>query len=388
MKNLLWNDIKNLQANFPQRPPGSVLIDNSTLKSALGFLDDRRYNFYRRSDAWPISLISLRHLVESLILFDFVYVDQLDLEWALTDYGNQAIGPIGEVIHGINLSDENRNTSRNLALDIARKTSQDYNIPQLASAGSPSAEAFWILQLCDRKEEHILQKELEQISAFYGGSNVRVSRSLAFATYRTAFYLLISQIWGIPYCPHPVRTPFVAPYLQDTSKLRPESIRNWAIQEVANVRSQKIVRLNAELGTFYEVEVPLLFGIILSESKSSEEILQKTIEIRNSWYAKGFRRWTKRIDEAIQQRRDPVLPDEAFEEVRALCDEFAAQRKTSLWTKVGIAVGMLPQVSVEFDVKVPLPWKRHLLFLKEIFSRGMRIGELATHIEQLFGKYW
>ena len=50
-----------------------------------------------------------------------------------------------------------------------------------------------------------------------------------------------------------------------------------------------------------------------------------------------------------------------------------------VWAKVGITMGMLPQISVESDVKVQLPWKRHLLFLKEIFWRGMKIGELAVH---------
>jgi len=302
------------QGDFPQRSLGSIMIDNSTLQSALGLL--RGDDFYRKPGADLISLTSLRQLIDSIVLFDCVFVDRLDFDWALTGHDSEVQESVRKVVKGFSLPNKHRDTLREVALRRSRRIARTDEITQLVRALTPTSETFWALQRSDsRQEADIVHLELGKTVGRYQEYGFEDSEAIAFANYRTTFYFLVSEVWGVPYCPHPVRIPFIAPYLQSmtgqglpssgvqvvTDARHLTSIRKWAVEQVTDVRAQRMVALNETLGTVYEVETPLLLGSILSESESREDIIPRALELRDSLYARAYRAWAARIDDAVER---------------------------------------------------------------------------------------
>ena len=106
--------LHELDTLVPRHTPGSTLLDNSTLQSALGLIEGDDH--FLRPDAWTISFESLRVFIDSLILFSSVYVDELDIEWATSNCSDNTTHSIKSVVHPLRIPTGLREIIRQNAL--------------------------------------------------------------------------------------------------------------------------------------------------------------------------------------------------------------------------------------------------------------------------------
>jgi len=144
-------------------------------------------------------------------------------------------------------------------------------------------------------------------------------KQFALLVYRTNECLAYVRKHKLPYHPSSLKVPIVKTMFKQ-NKIRIRTLIDSLVRQVEMRESIKASRLNEMIGDdHYEIETPSLLAQALEKAQSRRNILDATLELRNS--AAKFRR---RISRITSKKRG-----EAYEELRKIKSFGLAQSKAS-----------------------------------------------------------
>lgn len=182
-------------------------------------------------------------------------------------------------------------------------------------------------------------------------AGIDLIRNVAAARY----YDRLSACAGAAYAPHPLRTPF-AEY-RAPAGLDPESV----IRRMDDRRTEHIAQARQQIaGTFLggtrvaEVRLPLFLAAVLAESADPEDILPRTLELRDSPPARRLRAWFAETDELARTGDLGIdeLETRARDLTQAVDAGWRADPRDRRTMTIGLAIG--PATVQAHDVRLPL----------------------------------
>ncbi len=203
------------------------------------------------------------------------------------------------------------------------------------------------------------------------------------------FYLLSSQILGIPYKPSALRAQMLSGVIGNVYRSRRFNAADIAIslleksrETVVNEYFNKLLELNV-----IEAHLPCVLSSILKESKSSADVMLIAKQIRESDEGKAFRRWSADFSFTIQNGDLGKIGEFVKELERVTTNVnkllgLTSNDNISLklgWGPVGVGYSFsLPKV-----LKRPIYFKRHLWFLHNMYTGMAVMARLSDHIERV-----
>lgn len=113
---------------------------------------------------------------------------------------------------------------------------------------------------------------------------------MAFAqAYRIELHMYYMPTLKIPYFPHGVRLPIIHKRI---------TLGRYAIKKMEEYKKQKLKKLDP-IPHKFDIDLPLLLGVILKDCNSPSDILDEIINFRNSTSAQRFRKYCGEFKSAI-----------------------------------------------------------------------------------------
>jgi hypothetical protein len=378
---------------------GCCFLDTSTVQTALALLipGDEHY----KGNRW--SFLALQNFIEALILHNKIYIDDtafirpLARQWLQNLVPNELVGYC-----------QGNKALHRKALHFIREHIDDIpTMSEFAAQGvgwvPPAAHLLKMLNVFDEGilddiyhksgweiPSRILSNEHKEVIDAVRSDlhDLRMPTPtysfvprVSFTVYRTVRYLLHSSALSIRYAPHPAREPVVMWWLNINKQNRTKYFRVWALDETAIAREKHIKAIeNFVPPLTIEVKVPLLFSEVLKRSKKRSQIIDTAIELRNSPYARSFRSWGSKIEDAIS-KGEVLEISKAVAAIQELKTTLEASRESKR-EKRKITIGF--PVSVSIDIDLPKIGQAHLIFLRKLFDSLGNIGNHENLINKLF----
>jgi hypothetical protein len=112
----------------------------------------------------------------------------------------------------------------------------------------------------------------------------------------TQYYSLLSDFVGIPYSAHPLRSHLHSSYLLAQSG-SPHLLMPRIADLLDESRTRRLTAVRPLLdGQLVTMRLPFVLAMALKQSDSPRDLLNATLDIRNSRSAKKFRKWLHRIN--------------------------------------------------------------------------------------------
>jgi hypothetical protein len=212
---------------------------------------------------------------------------------------------------------------------------------------------------------------------------------------RTHFYLLASDVLGMPYRPDALRTPICWKYFKQGS------FSNFGIDEkfvdaAEKVAYENVLLNNRFLGRDAFIFVPFFLGRVLVEAKSADEIIPLTLEIRKSATARRFREYMAKLGALETSGEVNDLAKELRKYAELLRGEFEASSTpmsaagiSLLASGADLALSPTPGNMVKFSAGMAAqarPWwyRRKLALISKTLRGGDRAQLLAEHTKRIF----
>jgi hypothetical protein len=129
-------------------------------------------------------------------------------------------------------------------------------------------------------------------------SEGRAEYFAAHLLYRAQIYVMLGDLLGAPYVADPIRSPIV----RTLNRNAKESFSAIVIGALEESESQREHRLDKLLGRrAFSAQIPLVFRHVLRRASSAEELLEATMDVRDSSHARRFRQFCSQVDEAVAE---------------------------------------------------------------------------------------
>ncbi len=295
-----------------------VLLDNFTLQGA--------YCFLKRGHTSSLYEACLAHLVESIVIYDTLFVPQdvLDLNNSCQEvvnlFGNIIVGKINQQTPHFrhHLVDYEMVTERiRPFIEKHRPFSAFENNPDVYQIEQEGLRQGWHLPGCTKYQEE---------------------PTLSFAerhTYYTWYCVRLAAALGTNYAPNPTRKSlFENPYFLKFPHF--PSFERQLLDYFQDVRS-KYAKSMAKVfpPVSHGFEIPLVYNYVKASSKSPQDIPAETLKLRNSQEAQAFRKLGSELEEAMQ-KGDITKLDKVKNEVKSLGERWSktisTQKSTKKWT--------------------------------------------------------
>lgn len=199
---------------------------------------------------------------------------------------------------------------------------------------------------------------------------------------RGFIYNELSKEMGLSYLPHPFRAAVVLGDALLTSGVIP-SFTKLTSKWMNNLRDELIRTVSDKFDSeIFELEIPSLFTVVLSESSNVGDVVQVGLQIRDTKSARHFRKWAATVTENIRKNRSTELTAsfQSLGEVASnLKKELGIERtdvRVSLW------VFSVPAKIPRFLHK-PAWIRPHLRFIRDTVRRSFEIISLRSELERL-----
>jgi hypothetical protein len=205
----------------------------------------------------------------------------------------------------------------------------------------------------------------------------------------TMFYLLTSQLAGIPYKPSALRARILNDALMTEVRSRQFPASEIAIDLVTLERkrtAEKYLSRLMELNLI-ELNIPLILAAVMRSSKSREGILPAAIEMRAGSAAREFRKWCAEFGEAAQGA-DLLELARLSRDVQGLTESLNRELGISEPEHVKVKLGWGP-ISSDWGFSLPriLGWParraRHLWLLHDLYRSVMAMRGMSGEVRRL-----
>ncbi|MEN6305878.1 MAG: hypothetical protein ABFD96_24345 [Armatimonadia bacterium] len=313
MPNPVYSGQSRITFVLPEQvKPGGVFIDNSTVYEGARILSSLRDATDAASRPATMAARTLNNVLEAAVLYDEVYVDAFALmriepviDFAVTLPGilKGAYLPPGQrrrvALDAVNRGRAALGTGIGVLNDITRDLMEsgydldaDENLYDLTrQAGFRTIE-----ERLDPRDENSEDAFIQSAFLMLGRSGDHMSRMF--------YYMSLSQVFGLGYLPHPIRSRLLQCALPAPSK--------WVQKADENVRSRATEALSAlrphGIDSFQYAPVT---GVVLKTwDKHGGSLSDAVLRVRDHPYAIAFRRWIGRLSALVEVDR----PEEAVSE--------------------------------------------------------------------------
>lgn len=358
---------------------GAILIDNLTIASADRLLH-QRYDDVRERRASIASgvvrhdLINLTQLIESVVCHDVLHVNAEFVDIWNKDIENTTLAPLRGVVEPVSwLGADRLEAEKLLAAHLPSFNAEELELAEFVGSSHScrvSSIAPYVRELfIPRTEQHSWG------TPYY-------------IVVGTAFYLMYSQMLGLPYKPSFFRSQLLNRFVYKHWNSRPVAAADLTLalleksrEEVATKYFQHLLELN-----IVELRVPCVLAAVLRESSSRSDVLTVAMQIREGKAAVAFREWSASFADVIQHGDLTSIGryiKEISEVVRMANDALGLTPQSDLQVSVAwgpattnIAFG-LPAV-----LKKPIYLKRHLWFLNNMYAAAAT-PRISDHIQRV-----
>ncbi len=336
-------------------------------------------------------LLNLATLLDSLICHDEIYVNADFMALWSDDSNDHLARALAEVVTGVDWPKQFRWEAESIALK---------NIRWHGESGLPGASYLadvfrathctfhrgWDGDAHTRGEPpYRLQSRL---LVPYDEASRPFSDSVELAV-GTGFYLLCSQVLGVPYRPSVVRATMLKGLLENLIKEWRVEVGSRAFDVLGAARAGAVESEYAALAdmNLVDIQAPTVLSAVLGAARRPEDILPRAIELRNSRGGVAFRKWNAEFTTAVQQN-----------DLREVARYMAEVRRvvTSVHREMGISdapvylgvgwgpvSGSKPFNLPPLKIRRPVSLRRHAWFLQTVYRDAMRIARWSEAAKKL-----
>jgi hypothetical protein len=378
--------------------PGSVFIDNLLLASVRRVLTGAYQDILDEPLLHPAAppalfahdLVNLAGFLEALVCHEHLYVNSAFVDVWLTTL--QSLGPkFDAVITGVEWSRDLqwaaesaiiKNHSWPRVVEGARVGLRD--LSEVVSISTHHVGTREQIIEYDDSLEGLTSYE-ERTRPFGAGMDLVVG---------TGFYTTCSQIVGIPYRPSVLRSLYLRGTLKQSLRDFREDVGRLAFSMLEDTRERTVqaAELFSRMADMNQVEtrVPAVLAWVLVNANSREDIIPRALQLRDSHGAQRFREWNAALITSIQ---DGDLRDAArrFREVANILTDLNRNFGFDAGAEGTISLGWGPAYvgktfNLPAQLNLPIRFKRHALFLQDLYKTMLAVGRLNDHVDRLIVK--
>lgn len=377
--------------------PGSIFVDNLMVSSADRLLSRQYYDLPREPDLqdpivasalFSYDLLNSAILVESIVCHDSLYVNAESIDIWNKNIWQDTLQPLQKIISPVAWPSEQRLEVERQLSPILRSILADASI-HAQHKDSSFLKFFADVVLRATHERYDSYRYVLIEDKFFSQPLSHPWSSVHAVLLGAAFYLMCSQVIGVPYKPSILRASILSNTLQHEFHRREFDAAGIAMdlleksrEEVAKQYFEKLLELN-----LVETRMPCVLAAILKEARSPSDVLPIALQIRESKEAKAFRTWSADFSGAIQKGdlvQIGVFHKEVEEVVKDVNKMLGITNEDSLKVTLGwgpVSLGRafsLPKV-----IQRPIRLKRHLWFLHNMYTELATMARFSTRVEQV-----
>ena len=189
---------------------------------------------------------------------------------------------------------------------------------------------------------------------------------------RTYFYAILSKSLGVPYAPHPYRSPLLKVFLEKQIDATRDVI--FSFQDL--LKGVKNELANTFKGYDVQINIPPVAEFIIKTTKTFGHLPERIMEVRNSKHATDFRKWCIELQTALSSGslglvRAKKLYGELEKARTTWSKDFDEGTKYRTRKLTISSILQILGIETEFQVKFPLLWHsdfKHVLFLNDLVN--------------------
>lgn len=417
----------------------AVMIDNATLRGALialGLLDSQRSKPDEPIKVFDVYVASAEVLIESLLLYDHLYVPKIHDDYPETVARIQPL--IGrELIQELPFTPSEVTTIEQfaerdfaawpLADDQLRHRLQEFVGVQASALGWQGKKSNWdevitgsyvvsnaalytwheyvstasdyaISQL-DTVLNQGQKQALEQFfrAPYLHGKMLDLQlldAAILWLTYRTCVYDCLSWVAGIPYVPHPHRAALWKAI--NLRRSQPAIFAQVPFDVLFDARMAVAEQVKQALEwQVYDLEIPPFFTYILSKSSTASEVLDTVMQMREQGDVKALRKVLGELSANLYEKDSVAKLLKLKKQFENIKQELISQYQDPSSPKVSPSIQLAGIVGVQFDLPLPASLVRlrsrlrslnkpHLAVLRDIFKVTTNIWQLSDLYDRLY----
>ena len=406
----------------------AVIIDNATLRGALialGLLAPPHAAPSEPIKIFDVHIASAEVLIESLLLYDHIYIPNIHQEYPNTVAQMQAVV-------GLDLIQELPLVQTQLKA-IEKFAEQDFSSWPLAQGdlkirlrefvgleasltqwdrwifqqySSVSAYYAWQSDTCTVYDyvvnhldvvdaRHIQEVLYQRFPSYHSAPQVEFwDAAVLWLTYRTCVYDCISWATGIPYVPHPQRAALWKAI--NIRRSQPAVFSQAPFDILFDARVTVGEQVNKALGIqLYDLDIPPFFTYVLAKSPSPLAVLNTVMELREERKIKALRTLLGNISAALDEKRSVAKVLQLRKQFDDLKEDLTAQYHDTTLPKISPTIQLAGVVGVQFDLPIPSTIRRlmsqlrtrnkpHLAVLRDIFRVTTDTWKLSHLYDKLY----
>jgi hypothetical protein len=390
--------------------PGAAMLDNTTAFGALAALDAWPASAREWTDGrFAVHLRSLMDLLEALVLHETLVLDSGSRAYDVWPRF-ELPGASDALLETDLLAEGNADATRDLisslvsaALETLDAKLQDGTfVSHVRDIYSPdvirtlppfydSAEDFAV-RLRDSYREYLDEETQQRLTLVAGRLSGlrRTTQTFAFFAFRAFFYYQVAQSVGMAYVPHSWRSSLVASEVDHPT-------RSFA-QYLVRAADPRTELDSLPTAAYYNMaalrdDFPVIASFIAHRATTRRDLLEVTMETRESRSARAFRRWIAELEAHAQEGSGQRMLTRAEGELHALKSdlrrELTKRAPSERGQEIMIKIGLPPSVDVPITVRAPALLRRlthrrrHLVFLRNALDESFDIADFAVAFQRL-----
>ncbi|HVF98217.1 MAG TPA: hypothetical protein VND68_00125 [Chloroflexia bacterium] len=376
--------------------PGSVFIDNLMVSSADRLLSTQYANLAEEpelrdpivaSALFSHDLINLAILLESIVCHNTVYVNAEFIDIWNKNIWQDSLQSLQGIVRPVVWPHEQRvDAERQLSHALSSILSEASAI--LGDNNSSFLGFFTdVIYRTSHKAYSYGHRLIED--KFFQQPLAHPWSSQHAVILGAAFYLMCSQVIGVPYKPSILRAHILRKTIQREFRDRHFDAASIALDILEQGRTsvteqyfEKLLELN-----LVEATMPCMLAAILKESKLPSDVLLLALQIRGSKEAIAFRDWSTEFSQTIQDgelMRIGVL----YKEVEGIVRDVNRMLGITTDDNLAVTLGWGPvslgrAFSLPKALQKPIRVKRHLWLLHNLYKELATMARFSDHVERV-----
>lgn len=362
-----------------------IFIDNLMVCSADRLLSSQ-YRYLKNDlvDKYGLAATLFRHdllnlaiLVESIVCHDKIYINADYIDRWNSNIQESMLQSLNDILIAVSCPQDQRKETEDKLYEVFTGTRWGSAIQKLSDVVYRATHHDHMM---DRRTRSLFLPHEEEIHHRGAPFHIVIG---------TAFYLMCSQVVGIPYKPSAIRAQLLSNQLEHDLRSQQFCAADLAIslmeksrEEVANEYFNKMLEFNV-----IETHLPCVLSAVLKEANSPGDVILIARQIRDSNESKAFRAWSRDFSVTIQEgdlARIGKFSKELDGVIEGINKYLGLGSDESLIVNLGWGpVGISHSFSLPKILKRPIYFKRHLWFLHNMYLGIATMARLSDHIERV-----
>ena len=367
----------------PQK--GAVFVDNLMLCSADRLTSSRYDPEYLGTLTGPLpsllflhDIINLSHFVQALVCHEYLYVNAEYVDRWNSEIWPSTLALLGQVIVPLSWSGESRGDVERRLWDAVSVIQEDTGLSEFSYIVFRATHHHEPL---GRGLVHRLFLPHEEADRQAGSVQIAIN---------TVFYLMCSQLLGVPYKPSVLRSSLLGRFINSAFESQHFTAADVALtllekdrEAAAREYFQRILEFN-----LIDTHIPCVLAAVLREARSPRDVVRVTKEMRETKGAIQFRKWTGEFASAIQDG-DLSEIGRFVADLRGVTADVRKELGVVETLDDSIQIGWGPVAlghafSLPKILRKPIYFKRHLWFLHDLYKSAMTMARIADEIQRVF----